>query len=139
MDADRNALAEMVRKSGQSGVPVIEIDGQIVVGFDRARLQQLITGAAHKISLGAAIADATKILAKQGKIPVFGAYIGRVNPGSPAQKAGLEAGDIITEINMRPINSANDVEAALSNMQPGATAQIVFMREEKTLRAMVRF
>jgi glutaredoxin len=32
---DRNALAEMKEKSGQLGVPVIDIDGKITVGFDR--------------------------------------------------------------------------------------------------------
>lgn len=30
---DRNAVMEMVHKSGQMGVPVVEIDGQITVGF----------------------------------------------------------------------------------------------------------
>lgn len=33
---------EMMEKSGQLGVPVIVIDGQIVVGFDRPRLEQLL-------------------------------------------------------------------------------------------------
>jgi len=34
---------EMIQKSGQMGVPVIEIDGEIVVGFDRPRLEELLT------------------------------------------------------------------------------------------------
>jgi glutaredoxin-like YruB-family protein len=33
---------EMIQKSGQMGVPVLDIDGQIVVGFDRTRIKQLI-------------------------------------------------------------------------------------------------
>ena len=33
---------EMMEKSGQLGVPVIIIDGQVVVGFDRPRLAQLL-------------------------------------------------------------------------------------------------
>jgi glutaredoxin 3 len=33
---------EMVEKSGQYGVPVIDIDGEIVVGFDRARIDSLL-------------------------------------------------------------------------------------------------
>lgn len=33
---------EMMEKSGQLGVPVIVIDGQVVVGFDRSRLAQLL-------------------------------------------------------------------------------------------------
>lgn len=32
---------EMVQKSGQMGVPVIDVDGEIIVGFNKARLAQL--------------------------------------------------------------------------------------------------
>jgi glutaredoxin len=32
----------MVKKSGQQGVPVIEIDGQIIVGFDRQKIDQIL-------------------------------------------------------------------------------------------------
>jgi len=39
---DRNAAMEMVRKSGQQGVPVIEIDGNIIVGFDQGRIDSLL-------------------------------------------------------------------------------------------------
>lgn len=38
---DAKAREEMVNKSGQLGVPVIDIDGKIVVGFDEARLKEL--------------------------------------------------------------------------------------------------
>lgn len=38
--ADREARAEMVRKTGQMGVPVIEIDGDIVVGYDEGWLKE---------------------------------------------------------------------------------------------------
>lgn len=36
------AREEMIQKSGQMGVPVIEIDGQIVVGFDKKKISQLL-------------------------------------------------------------------------------------------------
>jgi len=36
------ATQEMISKSGQLGVPVIDIDGQIVVGFDRPKVAQLL-------------------------------------------------------------------------------------------------
>lgn len=39
---DRNAAAEMVTKSGQRGVPVIDIDGNIIVGFDQERIDSFI-------------------------------------------------------------------------------------------------
>lgn len=39
---DAKAREEMVKKSGQLGVPVIDIDGSIVVGFDKERLSSLL-------------------------------------------------------------------------------------------------
>lgn len=39
---DAVAREEMLKKSGQMGVPVIDIDGEIVVGFDRAQIEKLI-------------------------------------------------------------------------------------------------
>lgn len=39
---DRKAAEEMVRKSGQMGVPVIDINGHIVVGFDRNKIDRLL-------------------------------------------------------------------------------------------------
>lgn len=40
--ADMTAAEEMVRKSNQMGVPVIDIDGQLVIGFDQPRIKQLL-------------------------------------------------------------------------------------------------
>jgi len=40
--ADQKAAAEMVRKSGQQGVPQTEINGQIIVGFDKTRINSLL-------------------------------------------------------------------------------------------------
>lgn len=44
-DVSRNeeALQEMVKVSGQTGVPVIVIDNDVIVGFDRARIDSLLT------------------------------------------------------------------------------------------------
>ena len=39
---DHAALEEMIKKSGQLGVPVIDIDGQITVGFDQPQLANLL-------------------------------------------------------------------------------------------------
>lgn len=33
---------EMIARSGQMGVPVIDIDGELIVGFDRARIEELL-------------------------------------------------------------------------------------------------
>jgi len=39
---DAKARKEMIEKSGQMGVPVVEIDGEIVIGFDKERIVQLL-------------------------------------------------------------------------------------------------
>lgn len=42
VSADREKAEEMVRKSGQQGVPVLDIDGEIIVGFDQAKIDKLL-------------------------------------------------------------------------------------------------
>lgn len=39
---DKEALKEMVEKSGQMGVPVLEINDEIVVGFNKERIKELL-------------------------------------------------------------------------------------------------
>ncbi len=39
---DKAALDEMVKKSGQMGVPVVDIDGQIIIGFDKEKICELL-------------------------------------------------------------------------------------------------
>lgn len=41
---DQEASKEMVEKSGQMGVPVIDIDGKIIVGFDKEALEKALAG-----------------------------------------------------------------------------------------------
>jgi len=40
---DTKAANEMIEKSGQMGVPVTDIDGQIVIGFDKEKIKQLLS------------------------------------------------------------------------------------------------
>ena len=40
---DREQAMDMIRKSGQRGVPVIDYHGEIIVGFDKKRLTELIS------------------------------------------------------------------------------------------------
>ncbi len=39
---DQTAAQEMINKSGQMGVPVIDFDGEIVIGFDEEKIESLI-------------------------------------------------------------------------------------------------
>lgn len=136
---DRSAADEMIRLTGQMGVPVIVVDGRPIVGFNRPMLDKLLAngGAEGKPHFGLKIADVSKITQKPGAVPVFGAYVGQVIPGSLGQKAGLASGDIITELNMRSINTAADLERALGALMPGGKVSIVFMRGSKSLRSQI--
>ena len=42
VSVDKQAADEMVQKSGQMGVPVLDIDGEIIVGFDKEKIKQLL-------------------------------------------------------------------------------------------------
>jgi glutaredoxin len=42
VSTDSAAAEEMIKKSGQMGVPVIEIDGKIIVGFDKQELDTVL-------------------------------------------------------------------------------------------------
>jgi S1-C subfamily serine protease len=132
---DPSAAQELVRNTGQMGVPVTVINGQTVVGFDRARLEQLLAQSqmGQRPSFGASIADASKITAKQGSGITLGAYIGKVRPGSVAQRMGLAPGDIITESNLQRIANAGDLERALANLGIGSRFSLVFLRGNKTM------
>ena len=39
---DEKQLQKMIKDSGQMGVPVVEIDGEVIVGFDKAKIDQLL-------------------------------------------------------------------------------------------------
>jgi S1-C subfamily serine protease len=53
------------------------------------------------------------------------------------ERAGLRNGDIITELNLRPIRGVDDLERAMGELTPGSRAMIVFLRGQETLRAEI--
>jgi S1-C subfamily serine protease len=122
---DHAAAQEMVNLTGQMGVPVIIIDGETVIGFDRARIQELLSAAPkpeNTIHFGLKIADA----AKSGLQP--GALIGGVSPGLLGEKAGLKDGDIITGISGIRVEGAADVSRVIAGLKPGNIVTILFWR-----------
>jgi glutaredoxin 3 len=139
VSVDRAAAEEIVRLTGQMGVPVTVINGEAVIGFDRARLDQLLArgGNGDRPRFGLKVADASKVAQRMGAVPVFGALVGGVAPSSPGARAGLRKGDIITEINMRPVRNADDVEKALAKLSPGSRVSILFLRGDNDVRSEV--
>jgi len=138
---DRPAAQDLVRTTGQMGVPVTIVDGQVVIGFDRARLESVIaqSSSTQRPNFGATIADAGKITAQKGIGITLGTYIVRVKPGSAAEKIGLVADDIITELNMQRITNMRDLEQVLSKMHRGSRFTLVFLRgsQQKTTEGIL--
>jgi S1-C subfamily serine protease len=139
VSSDKGSADEMVKLTGQMGVPVIVVDGQVIVGFDRQKLEQLLAkgGSDNRPRFGLKVADASKVTRKMGGLPVFGALVGSVAPASPAERAGIKEGDIITEINMRPIRGADDLEKALANLRQGGRVTIILQRGQQELQTEV--
>lgn len=115
---DRAAANHMVQLTGQMGVPVTEINGSYIVGFDQPALQAAVRTlrARSQVKLGAQVADAAK------KLNQPGALLGVVRAGSLAEKAGLREGDVITALNGQPINGVSDLAQALQKLNPQSPA-----------------
>lgn len=134
--ADRRAAEEMVRISGQRGVPVITVDGKVVIGFNQPRLKQLLSQSRPR--LGASIADAASQVEKHPGIPETGAYVGRVRRRSPADTAGLRPGDVIIGLGGQPVRTSDDVHRLLSTLPVERDVSLTVVRDGEQLDRMVR-
>jgi serine protease Do len=56
---------------------------------------------------------------------VHGAVVEQVQPGSAADNAGLQRGDVIVEVNRHPVQNAADVQKALSSVPKGQDALVL--------------
>jgi len=123
---DPRAAAEMVRISGQRGVPVVLIDGKVVVGFNQPLIDQLLARRETKPpSLGVSIADANRVAAKKGIQLPDGAYVGRVDSGSVAEAAGLRIGDVIVQLAGQAVRGHQDVHRLMASVRPGQIVEII--------------
>ncbi|MBV9742118.1 MAG: PDZ domain-containing protein [Acidobacteriia bacterium] len=60
-----------------------------------------------------------------------GVFVQQVQPGSPAEKAGIESGDVITGMNGKAIHDGNDLTTTISAMPLGSTAGVSAVRNGK--------
>jgi serine protease Do len=88
---------------------------------------------------GLGLADLTPDLRQQLQAgdDVHGAVIEQVTPGSPADNAGLQRGEVITEVNRQPVQSAADVQKALSGVaKDGDALVLVWSNAGSTFRVL---
>jgi serine protease Do len=76
---------------------------------------------------GVGLSDMTPEVREQLQAPsdLHGAVIQQVQPGSPADNAGLQSGDVIVEVDRKPVESASDVKNALSSVPKGQDALVL--------------
>lgn len=98
-------------------------------------MQQLVTsGEVKRGRLGAQAQDLTPQLAKAFDIPFRrGAVISHVEKGSPADRAGLKPGDIVTEINDKAVRNADTLRNNMGLLRIGQTVTMKILRDNKTL------
>ena len=98
----------------------------IPINMARQVMEQLVAhGKVSRGQLGVRIQDLTPELASALKIDTrAGALIANVTPKSPAEKAGLEAGDVITAVNGKPIRNSADLRNKVGLLPIGTELQL---------------
>lgn len=138
---------------GNSGGPLVDLAGE-VIGINTA----IITGSRGYEGVGFALPSTVAInvynqLVAQGRVtrgsigvsfmeergtnPITlkqlgasnGVVIENVEPGSPAEKAGLKAADVITSVNGAPVKTGNDLVNPIATAPIGAKVKVTYVRD----------
>ncbi|WP_188186758.1 S1C family serine protease [Nonomuraea sp. SYSU D8015] len=86
--------------------------------------QLISTGKVTHAFLGVSVTDATG--------DVAGALVRQVTAGSPAEKAGLKQGDLITKINDKAVDGGDNVVGQVRGFKPGQEVKITYVRDGQT-------
>jgi serine protease Do len=113
--------------------------GNIGIGFAipatmaQGVMQQLVkNGVVHRAMLGVTVQPLTSDLARSfGLKEVRGALVSSVQSDSPAQKAGIQRGDVILEVNGTPVADSNSLRNRVASLEPGSSASLTVLRDGK--------
>jgi len=163
--ADRRAPGEFIQtdaaiNQGNSGGPLVDAHGEVIgintflvspsgsfsgMGFAiptqivKPTVDALIRyGKVEHGYMGIGISDVTPDEAKFFSVKTAtGAVVSQVEPDSPAAKAGLKTGDVITELNGKTVNDAGELQVAVGQKQPGTKLDLSVMRDGKGMQVPV--
>ncbi len=142
--------------SGNSGGPLVNLAGQVIgintaivadannIGFSipinstKGLIEELLkTGEVKRAFLGVNFINITPAVAQELKLSVNeGAYVfgdTAVSPDSPAAKAGLEKGDIITKVDNNQIGRSQGLSTIIGMYSPGSKVKLTILRDGKTI------
>lgn len=98
----------------------------------RVKDQIIAHGEVRHARLGVTIQEVNQALADSFRLDApAGALVAHVEPGSPADKAGLKAGDVIRGIDGKPVVASGDLPAAISLASPGQEVKLEVWRDGK--------
>jgi serine protease Do len=137
---------------GNSGGPLFNLLGQVVgintainpqgkgIGFAipidavKAVLPQLIaTGHVSRGRLGVGIQGLDEDLAKAlGMDRPHGALVEQVEPGSPAEKAGIKSGDVIVALDGRDVPHSEELPRMVAQHKPGTRVKVTLLRDKQS-------
>jgi serine protease Do len=146
---------------GNSGGPLFNLDGEVVginsqiysrtggfMGLSFAIPIDVAMDVVHQIEdqghvtrgwLGVLIQDVTRELAESFNMKrPHGALVAQVMDGSPAEKGGIEVGDIITEYNGEKISYSSDLPHLVGRTRVGTDAKIKVLRDGKVRSLVIR-
>jgi serine protease Do len=140
---------------GNSGGPLFNMDGEVVgvnsqifsrtggymglsfaIPIDVAMQVKddlVQNGKVTRGRIGVQIQDVNQALANSFGLPrTQGALISGVEPGSPAEKAGLKSGDVVLGVNGKEINQLSELSGAIAATKPGNNARLQVWRDGKS-------
>jgi serine protease Do len=102
----------------------------VPVNLARTVMDQILkNGKVTRAYLGIVPQDVTPAIAKAfGVKEMQGALVGDVSADGPAQKSGLEKGDIILQVDGKPVDDANQLRMSVSMMAPGTAVHLKVLR-----------
>ena len=144
---------------GNSGGPLVSMAGQVVgvntaiattrgsydgVGFaipsDIARRVYnsiITTGTVRRGAIGVTFMNLRNDALLRSFGATHGVVVESVEPGSPAESAGLERGDVITSLNGQSISDGDQLLSIVSNTEPGKKLAVEYLRDRKASNATI--
>lgn len=118
----------------------IGIGFAIPINMAKAITSQLVEfGEVRRGRLGVGIQDLTPELAAAFNIEARGgAVVSQVEPGSPADKAGVQAGDVVTGVNGKRVSDASQLRNAVGLLRIGSDVRLELLRDGNAIQLTAR-